>query len=228
MNITDKPNTELLKLQPKEVTPITSDSAVVNGDNKTSGGSFLTNLGYNSFAKELDMAGEIFAPAQDGLFSFEFGEFQGLSLNEVSDDNYSAIEELDSAQISKEDAKFFVSLVYEKDFNNLKTDDENLKVVQSQRTMETSKTLLNLLSKASNDGKPIRLDFDNNITLVLKVGQDGKINANFFPSDKVAEEYLRNNIPYLKQELDSKNISYGSLNYFNQRNRGQNKEKNNE
>lgn len=228
MNITDRPNQELLKLQPTEATPVATNGAVVNGDNMTSGEGVF-NGGYNTFAQELDFASEIFAPTnQEGLFSFEFGEFKGLGLDEIADENYAQIEQLDSAQISKEDAKFFVSLVYEKDFNNLKTDGENLKILQSQRTVETSKTLLNLLSKASTDGKPVRLDFDNNITLVLKVGQDGKINANFFPSDKVAEEYLRNNIPYLKQELDTKNISYGSLNYFNQRNKGQQKEKNNE
>ena len=107
MNIKESPNTELLKLQPKEIAPAVSEGAVVNGDNKTSGGSFLTNTGYNSFAQELDFASEIFAPNQDGLFSFGFGEFQGLRLDEISEDNYSQVEQLDSAQISKEDAKFF-------------------------------------------------------------------------------------------------------------------------
>ncbi len=65
------------------------------------------------------------------------------------------------------------------------------------------------------------------------MSEDGKINAHFIPGDKAVEEYLKNNIPYLKQRFEEQNIPYANLSYKGQQqrqnNNGQNnKEKNNE
>ncbi len=127
----------------------------------------------------------------------------------------------DTLNISKEDALFFASAL-----------DENQEIVftpanpqsfvtiinnleETKATAEVSKTLLNLIEKAYNTSKPCRLDFDNNISVILQIDKDGKITANFLPSDAVAEQYLRSNIGYLRQVFDEQNIKYNELSYRN-------------
>lgn len=125
----------------------------------------------------------------------------------------------DTMNISKEDAMFFANMF-----------DENLEITytpaspqsfvsfvneveQTRATSEVSKTLLNLIEKAYNTSKPCRIDFDNNISVILQIDKDGKVTAQFLPSDAVAEQYLRNNIGYLRQSLDAQNIEYNEISY---------------
>ena len=55
----------------------------------------------------------------------------------------------------------------------------------------------------------------------MKVSVDGKISAQFIPSDKAAEEYLRNNIGYLAQAFEEQEIPYTELSYRQQRQKRQ-------
>ena len=80
--------------------------------------------------------------------------------------------------------------------------------------------MFNLISKAHDTQKPVRLDFDNNVTVIMRVDKEGKLTAEFIPGDKAVEAYLRNNIPYLKQRFEEQNISYNDL-YYRQENRQQ-------
>ena len=41
---------------------------------------------------------------------------------------------------------------------------------------------------------------------------DGKISADFLPSSQVAEAYLKENLPILRQRFDDNNIDYDELN----------------
>ncbi|MBQ3102451.1 hypothetical protein IJC60_05560 [bacterium] len=167
-----------------------------------------------------------------GRFETNTSEFdfsiigENLGIDGLNATSFAEIQNIDTLEVTREDAQFFVNMTQgtQTSVQNIGND---LKVVQTEKAMEVSKTLVNLLEKAHNTQKPIRLDFDNNITLVLKVNNQGVVNAAFFPSDTAAEQYLRNNIPYLKHELDAKNISYGSLNYFSRQKNNQ-KEKDNE
>ena len=68
-----------------------------------------------------------------------------------------------------------------------------------------------------NENKPFRIDFDNNISIIIKITRDGKLSADFLPSSQVAEAYLKENLPLLKQRFDENNINYGELNQRNQR-----------
>lgn len=141
------------------------------------------------------------------------------------DSDFAQIEKLESVKIEKEDAVFFLNLLENSGITtNVKADGE---VVQNQKVANVSRTMMNLLAKANDSKKPVRLDFDNNITLVLRLDKDGKLNAQFFPSDKVAEEYLKNNIPFLKQQFDEKGIKYSNLSHHGQREKQQ-KEKQDE
>ena len=73
--------------------------------------------------------------------------------------------------------------------------------------------------------KAFRIDFDKDISVVMRVDKDGNLNANFIPGDKAVEAYLRNNISYLKQRFEEQNISYGELTYSKHKRQDQDEEK---
>lgn len=80
-----------------------------------------------------------------------------------------------------------------------------------------SKALADLIAKSMKDNQPVRIDFDNNISVIIKIGRDGKISADFLPSSQVAEAYLKENLPLLKQRFDESNIEYDELNHRQQK-----------
>ena len=78
--------------------------------------------------------------------------------------------------------------------------------------MQVSKTLADMIAKSMENNKPLRIDFDNNISVIIKISRDGKITADFLPSSQVAEAYLKENLPLLRQKFDENNIKYDELN----------------
>ena len=62
---------------------------------------------------------------------------------------------------------------------------------------------MSMLKTSVDSKKPIRMDFDNNVTVILKLDDKGKVNAHFIPGDKAVEEYLKNNILYSTQKQSS-------------------------
>lgn len=146
-------------------------------------------------------------------------------LNLVSTD---LMMELDSLNISQEDALFFSELVKNPQFSISATQNQLLNLgelssatdVEAFKPMSVSRSLFNLITKAQETQKPVRLDFDNNVTVIMKVDKEGKINAEFIPGDKAVEAYLRNNIPFLRQRFEEQNIAYNDL-YYRQENRQQ-------
>ena len=116
----------------------------------------------------------------------------------------------DSVIMDKSDVEFFAKLV--------ENGQLNLRDIQNaSKSSAVSKTLADLLAKSMNDNKPIRIDFDNNISVIIKIGRDGKISADFLPSSQVAEAYLRENLPLLRQRFDDNNIDYNELNQRRQK-----------
>ena len=73
--------------------------------------------------------------------------------------------------------------------------------------------MMTLIEEAYKSQRPLRLDFDNNVSVILRVAKDGKVSAEFIPGDKAVEQYLRDNIAFLKSNLDEKDISYGDIMY---------------
>ncbi len=140
----------------------------------------------------------------------------------------------DTVNIDKANAMFFINVVNQAGYTNYTIQNDGSVIDASNyKSIEVSKTLSDVLSKIQNTKQAVRLDFDNNVTVVLRMSEDGKINAHFIPGDKAVEEYLKNNIPYLKQRFEEQNIPYANLSYKGQQqrqnNNGQNnKEKNNE
>lgn len=145
--------------------------------------------------------------------------------------NLQSMYNYDTVKISKDDAKFFADLVENKQFA-LQQNGENTALIKfadeigpTYKSQQTSKVLSDLITKAYNDQKPVRIDFDNNVSVVLKVDTKGKISADFIPGDKAVEMYLRNNIGSLRQRFDDQNIPYNDILYRQSNNGNQNKER---
>ncbi len=119
------------------------------------------------------------------------------------------IAKFDEIAMTKDDVEFFAKLV-ENNGNNL-----NAKEVAN--SSQVSKTLADMLAKSMNDNKPIRINFDNDISVIIKISKDGKISADFLPSSQIAEAYLKENLPLLKQRFDDNNINYDELNHREQK-----------
>ena len=115
----------------------------------------------------------------------------------------------DEIAMNKSDVDFFANLV-----ENGSVDMNS--VTNSQKSSQVSKTLADMLAKSMEDNKPIRINFDNDISVIIKINKNGKISADFLPSSQVAEAYLKENLPILKQRFDDNNIDYEELNHRKQ------------
>ncbi len=109
----------------------------------------------------------------------------------------------DSVTMNESDVDFFVKLV-----ENGQADMTQA----TQKSSQISKTLADLLAKSMKDNQPVRIDFDNNISVIIKISREGKISASFLPSSQVAEAYLKENLPLLRQKFEDNNIDYDELN----------------
>ena len=114
----------------------------------------------------------------------------------------------DSIIMNESDVDFFVKLV-----ENGQADAS----AAAAKNSKVSKALADLIAKSMKDNQPVRIDFDNNISVIIKIGRDGKISADFLPSSQVAEAYLKENLPLLKQRFDESNIEYDELNHRQQK-----------
>lgn len=138
----------------------------------------------------------------------------------------------DCLSMDRDDAMFFANSIRGENYNftvngellmqNLDTSVES--VAKTYKSAEVSKVLMNMLSESQSTNKPVRIDFGNDISAILRVSHDGKISAEFIPSDKIAEEYLKNNISYLQQTFNEKDIPYNELAYRSRN--GKNKQNN--
>lgn len=121
---------------------------------------------------------------------------------------------LDTNNIENVDAMFYLSVANQGESVNISINNETSVIdANNYKTMEVSKTLGNMLMKAAENNKTLRLDFDNNVTVILKVAADGKIDASFIPQNREVENYLKNNIDYLKVRFDEQTIAYSNISY---------------
>lgn len=140
----------------------------------------------------------------------------------------------DSVSMSLNDALFFVNLVHEGqfsvetaqngDFQSIIQTDVAQNIV-SKKTVEVTNQLTSLIEKAQNTQKPVRISFDNDVSVVLKIDKHGKVTAEFIPGSVEVESYLKNNIAALRQRFDEQNLPYNDL--FYRQNSRQNRERNN-
>jgi hypothetical protein len=134
----------------------------------------------------------------------------------VSNKNSTTVENMikfDYIIMNQADVEVFVKLV-----ENGGLDMNSISSKNINGNIQISKTLADMLLKAKENNQPLRIDFDNNISIIIRISREGKISADFLPSTQIAEAYLKENLPLLKQRFDENNIEYESLNQKERRN----------
>lgn len=128
-----------------------------------------------------------------------------------------------SMEMSDGDALFFSDLVKNSDNMSMQTVAQQIQLEAEQGIEKTAKSaqvssvLMEKLSESMKTNQPFRIDFDKDVSVIIKVNKDGSLMANFIPGDKAVEHYLKNNISFLKQRFDEQNLPYSDLNYSNSR-----------
>lgn len=148
--------------------------------------------------------------------------------NLMSTVNSAQTVDYDAINMSDSDATFFANLVQNTDMSmqsiasQIQTQmaDGNQNI---QQNVKVSSVLMEKLSESMKTNQPFRIDFDKDVSVIIKVNKDGSIAANFIPGDKAVEQYLRNNISFLRQRFDEQNLSYSQLSYSNSRQQQQQK-----
>lgn len=120
---------------------------------------------------------------------------------------------VDATKIGVQDAIFFVNLLNQNQIINYSVEDNNISLNCNEKQINATQSLIDMLAASYDTKKPIRLDFDENITVILKLDHKGQIQAHFIPGAPDVEAYLKQNIPSLKQIFDSENINYSYLGY---------------
>jgi len=122
----------------------------------------------------------------------------------------------------KEDITFLRTLLENPSITLNNLNSQNLQAtfaVQNQnnqvsyKSFEVSKGLFNLMEYSFKSQKPVRLDFNGNSSVILKMNNDGKLIAEFISNDKAMEYVLKSSIPGLKDKLDSEGIAYEEISY---------------
>ncbi len=135
-------------------------------------------------------------------------------------------------EMSSDDAVFFADLVQntDKTLQNVAADlqggiEQN--VQQASKNVKVSATLMNALHEAVKTNQPFRINFDKDVSVVIRVDKDGALSATFIPGDKAVEEYLKQNISFLRQRFDEQELAYKDLSYSRQKQNQEQNRKNN-
>lgn len=151
-----------------------------------------------------------------------------ISLTESIDSKNEAT----TIKMDANDALFFANLIKKEEFSV--TDNKGTAEIKSEATQQStqvSAVLMSSISEAFQSNKPIRIDFGNDIAVIMKIDKNGKLSAEFIPGDKAVENYLKANVPLLQQSFDRQELPYESLSYRkhqDQREQQQNNNKNKE
>ena len=131
---------------------------------------------------------------------------------------------IDATKIGVNDAIFFVNLLKRDGFVNYSVEGDKLSIQDiNNKKINATNSLLSMLQTSFDSKKPIRLDFDNDVTVILKLDREGKIQAHFIPGTSEVEAYLKNNLACLKQNFDKEEINYSYLGYSKYKNEKEDK-----
>ena len=135
-------------------------------------------------------------------------------------------------QMDMNDTKFFTDLVQntDKTMQNVMaelTQGAEAEVQEVQKNIRVSQTLMNALSEAVKNKQSFRIDFDKDISVIIRVDKDGALTARFIPGDSAVEQYLKQNISTLRQRFDDQELPYKELSYSGQQKRERKNNENN-
>ncbi len=136
--------------------------------------------------------------------------------------------DIDASKIGVQDAIFFVNLLNQNQIVNYSVENDKITLNCNEKQINATQSLINMLSTSYETKKPIRLDFGESVTVILKLDHKGQIQAHFIPGTADAEAYLKQNIPSLRQIFDSENINYSYLGYSKNRENSSKKKRSNQ
>lgn len=222
-SVKDKPEQEVQKSEQNQQA---SQSVQMNGGVEVS-----INQDLDGFSMLSDQV-KTFMLQNGGQYNLNMVNLMSATTRQEISDVKPAVD-YTSIQMSDNDAMFFANLVKNTDMSMQSVASEFQKtleagqVQQAQSSAKASAALIAALQESSKTNQPFRIDFDKDISVIIKVDKDGNINANFIPGDKAVEAYLRNNIEFLRQRFNEENIAYGDLNYSKSRQGKEEKEQRN-
>ena len=128
----------------------------------------------------------------------------------------------DVINMTDEDANFFADLVQNTDMSmkSIATQlSDNLlnNTEATQKSMRVSSVLMEKLAESVKNNQPFRIDFDKDVSVIIKVSKEGRISANFLPGSDIAENYLKNNMANLVQRFEAQGIEYDELSHQKQK-----------
>jgi len=82
-------------------------------------------------------------------------------------------------------------------------------------SLNVSTGLQDALESAYKTQRPVRISLADNADMILHLGRDGRVSAEFLPNDRVAEALFRQHILDLKNRLDEKGLPYNTLSVRN-------------
>ena len=88
--------------------------------------------------------------------------------------------------------------------------DEN-----NEELVELSAKFLALLRDSIINKKVFRIDFDNQISVIIRINTEGKLVTEFLTNDDAIETYLKNNLHVLKQRFEELKVDYEDITYKN-------------
>lgn len=135
-----------------------------------------------------------------------------MSLDSMTD------EDIEFFKLCSEKKEITINDISVKDSQvNLTTVDNANQV--SYKSLNFSKGLFGLIEYAHTKQKPIRLDFQGNSSVILKINSKGGLTAEFIANDTAMEHILRSSIPNLKNKFDSEGIPYEKIIYRENQNK---------
>lgn len=126
-------------------------------------------------------------------------------LSKVIEESKKKLVKLDMSDLASEDVDYIINLLQNGTANPDFDNEENPSALSAK--------FLAALKDAIVNKKVFRIDFDNEISVIIKIDTEGKISANFLASGKELEEKLKNNLYILRQKFDEQGINYGSIEY---------------
>jgi hypothetical protein len=119
--------------------------------------------------------------------------------------------EIASLNLSRDDLQLILNLV------NEKININEISHKQDVKSTPVSEIMFNMLAESMRNGKAFRLNFDNDISVIIRVSKEGRISANFLPGSDIAENYLKNNMANLVQRFEAQGIEYDELTHQKQK-----------
>jgi len=122
----------------------------------------------------------------------------------MEDENY-----INMSDLSSDDVDYVIKMLEKgsSDASDFTDDNKELAIL--------SEKFLSLLRDSIINKKVFRIDFDNQISVIIRISNDGKINAEFLTNDEAIETYLKNNLHLLKQRFEALRVNYGEVKYKN-------------